>query len=170
MDPRNVVVSTAMRMAPDSAVPMDAPRLVTVFCTPPTSPLWESGTAETVTLPSCEASVPIPSPARRSGPVTMSAPGSGVQRRQQHDDAEEQRPKPTRTIRRGDVRGKSLGTPTALASSVTESGSKRTPVATAESPRATDKKRGITKKRPDCSMNWKKNDVSPPCSRGTLSI
>src|SRR3984885_2687155 len=40
-DPRKVVVSTAMRIAPDKAVPIDAPRFVTVFCTPPTSPLWE---------------------------------------------------------------------------------------------------------------------------------
>lgn len=53
-DPRNVVVSTAMRMAPDNAVPRGAPMFVTVFWTPPTSPLWESGTAETVTLPKDE--------------------------------------------------------------------------------------------------------------------
>ena len=43
-------------------------------------------------------------------------------------------------------------------------------MATAESPRATDRKRGITKKRPDCSMNWKKNAVSPPWRRGSLSM
>ena len=89
-DPRKVVVSTAMRMAPDSAVPMEAPRFVTVFCTPPTSPLCESGTAETVTAPSCEARVPTPSPARRSGPVTMPAPGPRVERQQKRHDAEEQ--------------------------------------------------------------------------------
>ena len=36
----------------------DAPRLVTVFWTPPTSPLCSSGADETVTLPSWEASAP----------------------------------------------------------------------------------------------------------------
>ena len=50
--PRNVVVSTAIRTVPASAVPMEAPRLVTVFWIPPTSPLCEVGTDDTVTLPS----------------------------------------------------------------------------------------------------------------------
>ena len=80
------------------------------------------------------------------------------------------RPKPICTIRRGEACGKSLGTPTALARRVIERGSRRTPVATAESPRATDKNRGITKKSPACSVNWKKNAVSPPWRRGTLSM
>src|SRR5262249_779469 len=46
---RNDEVSAEMSTAPASAVPMDAPRLVTVFWIPPTSPLCSSGTAETVT-------------------------------------------------------------------------------------------------------------------------
>ena len=104
-DPRKVVVSTAMRMAPESAVPMEAPRFVTVFCTPPTSPLCESGTAETVTAPSCEARVPIPSPARSSGPVTMSAPAP-VERRKSATMPRNSRPKPTCTIRRGERAGR----------------------------------------------------------------
>ena len=75
-----------------------------------------------------------------------------------------------RTMRRGDACGKSLGTPTAAASSVTDNGSRRTPVATAESPRATERKSGITKKRPACRRNWKKKDVSPACSLGMRSM
>ena len=81
---------------------MDAPRFVTVFCTPPTSPLWESGTAETVTAPSCEARVPIPSPARRSGPVTMSAPAPESSAARSTTMPRNNRPNPTRTIRRGE--------------------------------------------------------------------
>ena len=63
-----------MRMAPVSAVPIDAPSWVPVFCRPPTSPDCSSGTAETVTLPSCEAIAPIPAPQSSSGQVTISAP------------------------------------------------------------------------------------------------
>lgn len=39
-------VRAEISTAPASAVPMDAPRLVMVFCNPPTSPLCSSGTAE----------------------------------------------------------------------------------------------------------------------------
>ena len=59
-----------------------------VFCTPPTSPLCSSGTDETVTLPSWEASAPTPrrpvatarsrSPARRPRPARP--PGSRCRR------------------------------------------------------------------------------------------
>lgn len=46
------VVKVAMSTDPISAVPREAPRLVAVFCSPPTSALCESGTAETVIAPS----------------------------------------------------------------------------------------------------------------------
>ena len=42
-------LSVAIRIAPASAVPIEAPRFVIVFWTPPTSELCSSGTAETVT-------------------------------------------------------------------------------------------------------------------------
>ena len=54
--------------------------------------------------------------------------------------------------------------PSAAMSSVIESGSSRTPVARAVSPRATDRKSGTTKKKPACTRYWKKNIVSPPVS------
>ena len=54
--------------------------------------------------------------------------------------------------------------PIAAASSVTESGSSRTPVSIAERPRATERKSGTTKKNPACTRNWKKNIVRPPVS------
>ena len=76
---------------PASAVPSEAPRLVIVFCTPPTSGLSSSGTAETVTAPSCEASAPIPSPIRSIGTKTISGPASASSAAEQDDGAGEQR-------------------------------------------------------------------------------
>ena len=55
MPDRNEAVSEVIRIAPASAVPIDAPNCVAVFWSPPTSGLCSSGTAETVTAPSCEA-------------------------------------------------------------------------------------------------------------------
>ena len=69
--------------------------------------------------------------------------------------------KPSRTIRRGETWGKSLGTPTAASRRVSESGSKRTPVATAESPSATERNSGTVKNSPACRRYWKKNEVRP---------
>ena len=80
MPSRNEVVSVAMRMAPASAVPIEAPRLVPVFWSPPTSLLCSSGTDDTVTLPSCEASAPMPRPARSIGQVTISGPAPASSR------------------------------------------------------------------------------------------
>ncbi len=59
--------------------------------------------------------------------------------------------KPTWTTRRGDTSGRNLGTPTAASNSVTESGRSRTPVSTAESPSATERKRGMAKNSPACN-------------------
>ena len=70
--------------------------------------------------------------------------------------------KPSRTTRRGEASGKNLGTPTAAISSVIESGRIRTPVSTAERPRATERKSGTVKKSPAWRRYWKKNEVSPP--------
>ena len=76
MPVRNDAVSAAIRIEPASAVPSDAPNWVAVFCRPPTSGLSLSGTADTVTAPSCEARPPSPSPINSSGPVTTSAVAS----------------------------------------------------------------------------------------------
>ena len=56
-----------MRIAPTSAVPSEIPRFENVFWRPPTSPLCSSGSADTVTAPSCDASAPMPRPARSIG-------------------------------------------------------------------------------------------------------
>ena len=70
--------------------------------------------------------------------------------------------KPRVTIRRGDVVGKSFGTPAAASSIVTESGVILSPVSMAESPRATERNRGTTKKSPIITTNCRRNIRSPP--------
>ena len=60
--------------------------------------------------------------------------------------------------------------PIAAMSSVTESGSSRAPVSSAERPRQTERKSGTTKKKPACTRYWKKNIVSPPVSWRLRSI
>ena len=126
-----------IRIEPARAVPIDAPRFVIVFWTPPTSELCSSGTAETVTAPSCEASAPMPEPdqeqrheddlrrrsRRRAERAARRFPRSSASR-------------PPRTTSRGDDLGKSRGTPIAATSSVIESGRMRTPVSIADRPSA----------------------------------
>ena len=80
-----------MSTAPASAVPIDAPRFVMVFWMPPTWPVCSSGTDETVTAPSCEASAPIPSPASSMGTVDDLGARALFQRGDQHDQADEER-------------------------------------------------------------------------------
>ena len=74
--------------------------------------------------------------------------------------------KPTRTTSRGEAFGNSRGTPTAASSRVIDKGSSRTPVAIADSPRATDRNRGMTKNRPACSRYWNVKAMRPPRRTG----
>jgi hypothetical protein len=149
-----------MSAAPASAVPTDAPRLVSVFWIPPTSPLagW---------TPPTQSRFRVAMPARRypglraASARSRSQPSARVERGHHDHDASENARNPIWTTRRGDACRKNLGTPTAAASSVMDSGSSRTPVAIAENPSATDRNNGTAKKRPACRSYWKKNDVSP---------
>jgi hypothetical protein len=61
---------------------------------PPTSPLWSSGTDETVTLPSWEASAPIPRPAKQHRPGHDLGPAARVKRGHHDHDAAEQAEEP----------------------------------------------------------------------------
>ena len=161
---RNDAPSAEMSTAPATAVPMDAPRLVTVFCRPPTSPLRSSGTEDTVTAPSWEARAPMPRPASSIGQVTIWGPAPTSRAPIMTTMPASSRAKPARATRRGEAWGHRRGTPTAAASSVMDSGSRRTPVAMADRPRATDRNSGIVKNIPACSRNWKKKATSPPRS------
>src|SRR5262245_39023270 len=154
--------TAAIITEPASAVPIDAPRLVIVFWTPPTSGLRSSGTADTVTAPSCDASAPTPSPIRSIGTKTISGPevSSSVASRTQVPAPRASRP--PRTTSRGDTFGHSLGMPIAASSSVSDSGSSRAPVASAERPRQTERYSGTTKNSPACIRYWKKNIARPP--------
>ena len=84
----------------------------TVFWRPPTSPLCSSGTAETVTAPSCEASAPMPRPASSSGHGDDLGAGADVERGDQHDQAR-RTARGSRAARRAAATrsGSSLGTP-----------------------------------------------------------
>ena len=157
-------LTNAIRIEPARAVPIDAPRFVAVFWTPPTSGLWSSGTAETVTLPSWEASAPIPRPIRSSGTVTISGPASLSRAPRSTSVPASSASRPERTTSRGETFGQSLGIPIAARSSVIERGRRRAPVCSAVRPRQTERKSGITKKKPAWTMNWKKNIVRPPVS------
>ena len=94
MPVKNDAVSADISTAPASAVPIESPRLETVFWSPPTSPLCSSGTAETVTAPSCEASAPMPSTGEQHRPGDDLGAGAGVERGDEHDEPEEQHEEP----------------------------------------------------------------------------
>ena len=68
-----------------------------------------SGTAETVTAPSWDASAPMPRPIRSIGTNTTSGAGVRGRARRQDDGPGEQSSSPTRTTRRGETSGKSFG-------------------------------------------------------------
>ena len=161
MPVKNEAVIAEMSTAPASAVPIDAPSWVPVFWSPPTSPLFSSGTDETVTAPSWEAIIPSPDPASSNGQVTISGPTPTSS-----SDGRSTRPansvmNPSRTTRRGDAFGRSLGTPTANTSRESDSGSSRTPVSTAEIPSATDRNSGTVKKIPAWMRNMEEEGHDP---------
>ena len=109
MPVKNDAVSAEMSTAPARAVPIEAPSWVPVFWSPPTSPLCSSGTAETVTAPSCEAIAPSPAPASSSGQVTISGPAPTSSRATSSTRPANSGMKPRRTTRRGDAFGQQLG-------------------------------------------------------------
>ena len=136
---RNDEVRPAISKDPARAVPSEAPRLVAVFCSPPTCSLSLSGTADTVTAPSWEASAPIPKPASSSGTVTISAPASTSMLVSRATIPANIASSPIWTTRRGDACGKNFGMPAAARSSVIDSGMIRRPVSIADRPRATER-------------------------------
>ena len=161
---RNEAVSAAIRIEPASAVPSEAPSWVAVFCRPPTSELCSVGTADTVTLPSCDASAPMPSPMMTIGTNTIeeSAPTSRLPISTTSPATSASRP--TRTTRRGLACGRNLGTPTAATSSASESGTSRMPVSMGESPSTTERNSGTVKNTPAWIRNRNRKVMSPPVS------
>ena len=92
------------------------------------------GTAETVTLPSCEARPPIPSPIRISGTVTIDAVALTSIALMSTTMPITTATNPSSTTRRGEAAGKNLGTPAAASSIANESGVILSPVSIAERP------------------------------------
>ena len=103
-----------------------------------------------------------PAPITSSGPVDDARRRVGIHRGDKHQMPTAPRRSRSSTTRRGDVVGKNFGTPAAASSIVTESGVILIPVSIAESPSATDRYSGTTKKSPIITTNWKKNISSPP--------
>src|SRR6266567_6595067 len=163
---RNNVVSTE----PTRAVPSEAPRFKAVFCIPPTSELSLSGTADTVTAPSCDASAPMPRPMSKSGTVTTEAVASASRRAISRTVAARSRRRPIRTTLRGDAFGQSLGTPIADTSSASDSGMSRIPVSIADNSSTIERYNGLVKKMPAWIKYWKRNIVSPLSSCRFLNI
>lgn len=157
-------VRAAISIEPASAVPNEAPSCVAVFCSPPTSELFSVGTAETVTLPSCEASAPMPKPMISRGPNTIeeSAPTSRLAISAITPTMSPRRPR--RTMRRGEACGKRRGMPVAAIRSDSESGSSRIPVSRGDIPSATERNSGTVKNTPAWIRNRKRKVMSPPVS------
>ena len=70
-----------------------------------------SGTAETVTAPSCEASAPIPSPIRSIGTKTISGPASASSAPSRTSVPASSASRPLRTTSRGETSGKNARDP-----------------------------------------------------------
>ena len=141
------VVSTAISTEPATAVPTEMPRLLKVFCRPPTSPVSSAGTADTVTLPSCEARQPMPRPTSSIGHSTTTGVGVEIDAGEQHDAGPTSiSSTPTRTTSRGEMFGHSFGMPSAATITVIDSGTSRIPVSSAFSSSTTDRNSGTMKK------------------------
>ena len=167
MPVKNDVVSADISTAPASAVPIDAPRFVKVFCSPPTSPLRSSGTDRDGDRAELRRQRAHAEAGEQQWPGDDLRAGADVeQRRPARRGRGRVRGSRTATTRRGDAFGNTFGNPTAASSSVIDSGSRRTPVAIADRPSATDRKSGIAKNSPACSRYWKKNAIEAGAQRG----
>ena len=93
----------------------------------------------------------MPRPSSSSGSATISADASSSMAASSTTVPANMASSASRTTRRGLASGRKRGMPAAAISSVTESGSRRTPVSIAESPSETDRNSGTTKKTPDCT-------------------
>ena len=163
---RNGALSDAIRSEPTRAVPIEAPRLV-------------GGVLQAADLRGLLGRAPrTPSPRRAARPARPCPspmqehrhehdPGAGVRRRGRRAGRPcrraAQQPDPDDPARRG-AAGSSFGMPIAASSSVIDSGSSRTPVSSAERPRATERNSGTAKKSRPASGTGRRTSCSPPVS------
>ncbi len=163
MPVKNDAVSAEMSTAPASAVPIEAPRLVTRV------------------LDAADLAALLVGHRRHRDAAELRRQRTDAQTRRAAADRSRSRvPRPTRAgprAPRGRRRGRGnraarpvgatrsgtpWGRPTAARSSVIDNGIRRMPVSMADRPRATDRNSGITKNIPACRRYWKKNEMSPP--------
>ena len=152
-----------MRIDPATAVPRDAPRLVMVFCTPPTTSVSSSGTAETVTAPSWpggERADAEPGEQQRDGDDLRARPSSAAMSDTMPSSIAA---RPQRTTSRGAAVGKNRGIRRRSAGTPT-TGSSRTPVWRRDSPSAMDRS-GTTKNNPASSTGRELRSARGPYPR-----
>ena len=131
----NVLARPAMTMAPMSATPSDEPSCCEVYCSPPASLRPEASTDDCTTLPSCEASRPMPTP-RRAIELVNAQPSSSGSIGGDHDQGRHRgaSSSPARMMVRTAKRRTSRAPRAEVMNIVTETGSMRMPVSRASSP------------------------------------
>ena len=108
----------------------------------------------------------MPRPASSIGQVTISGPAPASSAPTMTTIPANSARNPNSTTRAVMRCGNTFGMPAAASSSVSESGSRRTPVAIADKPSATDRNSGTAKNSPAWTGYWKKNAVSPTAASG----
>ena len=116
------------------AVPSAEPRFCAVNWSPPTSLRSSSPTLDWTTLPSCEASSPVPTPTRAMAPANCASSMTGSMVASSHTTATARVTRASRTIRRGPTARPSEEASMEAASMVIDTGSSRSPVSNASKP------------------------------------
>lgn len=131
-----------------SAVPSEEPNCCAVFCSPPASLRASSPTLDCTTLPSCEASSPIPKPSSAIASANWRSSICGRMVASSQQIAASMTTSPQRTSSRGEATRASDEPPSAATSMVIETGRSRSPVSNALNPCTTCRYSGITKNNP----------------------
>ena len=130
----NALVSPDSTIAPSRATPSDEPSCWPVNCSPPASPRPEASTEDCTTLPSWEASSPMPTPSTAIAHAKLDSSSSGLMVARSNRAATMASTRPARTIDRIEKRPDSLD-PAAEATNIAiETGSIFRPVSRASSP------------------------------------
>ena len=96
----NALVSPESTIAPSRATPMDDPSCWPVNCSPPASPRPDASTEDCTTLPSWEASRPMPTPSTAIAHAKLDSSSSGLIVASSRTAATMDSARPTRTIDR----------------------------------------------------------------------
>ena len=159
---RNDDATTAIVIEPASAVPIDAPSSSRVL-DPADLGLWRPhhGHRDGAELRGERADA---QPDQEHRPEDDLGPELAASAASRTTVPARSAKRPARTMSLGETCESTRGTPSAAINSVSESGSRRTPISSAESPRHTERSSGTTKNSPACARNWKKKHHQAPFS------